>query len=108
MTDITVGQNPPRPAPVAPHALSYLDTPSLWSWLATTDHKRIAILYAITITFFFLIGSGAIGRDSARTDDAASRFVSDEAYNRLFTLHGVIMVWFFLIPIHPDDRSAIS
>ncbi len=101
MTDITIGQNPPRPSPVAAPAHSYLDTPSLWSWLATTDHKRIAILYAITVTFFFLIGSGAMAVIRLELMTPQADVVSDEAYNRLFTLHGVVMVWFFLIPSIP-------
>jgi len=101
MTDITVGQNPPKPAPVDAPAHSYLDTPSLWSWLATTEHKRIAILYAITVTFFFLIGSGAMAVIRLELMTPQADVVSDEAYNRLFTLHGVVMVWFFLIPSIP-------
>ena len=101
MTDITAGQGPSRLSPVQAPAHTYLDTPSLWSWLATTDHKRIAILYAITVTFFFLIGSGAMAVIRLELMTPQGDLVSDEAYNRLFTLHGVVMVWFFLIPSIP-------
>jgi cytochrome c oxidase subunit I len=101
MADITVGQVEPAPPPLPAPTHSYLDTDSLWSWLATTDHKRIAILYAITVTLFFIIGSGAMAviRLQLMTPDGG--LVSDEVYNRLFTLHGIVMVWFFLIPSIP-------
>ncbi len=101
MTDITIGQSSPRRPAAVPPAHSYLDTPSLLSWLTTTDHKRIAILYAITVTFFFLVGSGAMAVIRLELMTPEADVVSDEAYNRLFTLHGVVMVWFFLIPSIP-------
>jgi cytochrome c oxidase subunit 1 len=74
---------------------------TLWSWLTTTDHKRIAILYAISITFFFFIGGIAIGivRLELMTPDGG--LVSADVYNRLFSLHGIVMVWFFLVPSIP-------
>ena len=71
------------------------------SWLLTTDHKRIAILYMVSITFFFFLGSVAIGL--ARLNLLSpSGIVDAETYNKLFTMHGVIMVWFFLIPSIPN------
>ncbi|MBE7185720.1 MAG: cytochrome c oxidase subunit I [Methylobacterium mesophilicum] len=75
---------------------------TLSSWLFTTDHKRIAILYLISVTFFFFIGGIAAGL--MRTDLLTPQgdFLSNEGYNRAFTLHGVIMVWFFLIPSIPN------
>ena len=101
MADITIGQAGPAPQPIPAPEHSYLETTSLWSWLATTDHKRIAVLYAITVTFFFFIGSIAMAviRLQLMTPDGG--LVSDEVYNRLFTLHGIMMVWFFLIPSIP-------
>lgn len=102
MTDIAVGQREPRPRALPAPEHTYLDTRSLWSWLSTTDHKRIAILYAISVTFFFLVGSGAMAVIRLELMTPQGNFVSDEAYNRLFTLHGVVMVWFFLIPSIPN------
>ena len=101
MADITIGQTEPAPSPMPAPAHSYLETTSIWSWLSTTDHKRIAILYAITVTLFFFIGSVAMAviRLQLMTPDGG--LVSDETYNRLFTLHGIVMVWFFLIPSIP-------
>jgi cytochrome c oxidase subunit I len=101
MTGITIGQREPRQPAAAAPAHSYLETKSLWSWLSTTDHKRIAILYAITVTFFFLIGAGAMAFIRYELMTPNGDILSDETYNRLFTLHGVVMVWFFLIPSIP-------
>ncbi|WP_419825439.1 cytochrome c oxidase subunit I [Sphingomonas sp.] len=71
------------------------------SWLASTDHKRIAILYAASITLFFFVGGAAATIMRAELIHPAGDFLSDESYNRLFTLHGIIMVWFFLVPSIP-------
>jgi cytochrome c oxidase subunit 1 len=74
---------------------------SLRSWLLSTDHKRIAILYLASITLFFFIGgtAAALVRYNLIVPEGLIR--SAETYNRLFTLHGVIMVWFFLVPAVP-------
>ncbi|MGN6570242.1 MAG: cytochrome c oxidase subunit I, partial [Pseudolabrys sp.] len=71
------------------------------SWLTTTDHKRIGILYALSITFFFFIGGMAAGMVRLELMFPHGEFLSDDAYNRLFTLHGIVMVWFFLVPSIP-------
>src|SRR5690349_10897379 len=75
---------------------------TLGSWLASTDHKRIAILYALSITLFFFLGGATISivRLELFTPDAD--VVTADTYNKLFTLHGVIMVWFFMIPSIPN------
>src|SRR5215471_7338999 len=74
---------------------------SLKSWLLTKDHKRIAVLYFITISIFFAIGGtfAALVRVELLTPQAD--LVSSETYNKLFTMHGVIMVFFFLVPSIP-------
>lgn len=83
-------------------AASYLQAGhTVLSWLTTTDHKRIGILYALAITFFFFIGGLAIGVVRLELMSPTGYFLSDEAYNRLFTLHGIVMVWFFLVPSIP-------
>ncbi len=71
---------------------------SVKSWLLTKDHKRIALMYLIAITFFFFLGGVAalIMRLELLTPQAD--VVQAETYNKLFTLHGVTMVFFFLIP----------
>src|SRR5689334_5305697 len=81
---------------------SYLtDGLSIGSWLGTHDHKRIAILYAITITAFFFIGGAAATLIRLELATPAGDLVKAETYNKLFTMHGVVMVWFFLIPSIP-------
>jgi cytochrome c oxidase subunit I len=73
----------------------------LRAWLTTHDHKRIAILYALGITFFFFLGGAAatLIRLNLITPDGA--LLTAETYNKTFTFHGVVMVWFFLIPSIP-------
>jgi|SRR5689334_16046550 cytochrome c oxidase subunit I len=75
---------------------------SLRSWLLTTDHKRIAILYLISVTLFFFIGGAPAALIRADLLTPQGDLLSNEGYNRAFTLHGVIMVWFFLIPSIPN------
>ncbi len=77
------------------------DNYGIKSWLLTRDHKRIALLYLISITFFFLIGSVfALGiRIELLTPQGD--FVQADTYNKLFTMHGIVMVFFFLIPSIP-------
>jgi len=73
----------------------------LASWLLTKDHKRIAIMYLISISvMFFLGGLFAVG---IRLELATPQgdFVAADTYNKFFTAHGVIMVFFFLIPSIP-------
>lgn len=72
-----------------------------WSWLTTLDHKRIGILYTATITVLFGIGGAAAALIRLDLLTPHSQLVSLETYNKLFTTHGVIMVWFFLIPSIP-------
>ena len=69
------------------------------SWLLTRDHKRIALLYLAGVTFFFFIGGAFAVLIRLELATPVGDLVSDETYNKLFTMHGVMMVFFFLIPI---------
>lgn len=71
------------------------------AWLFSTDHKRIGILYAVSITALFVLGAVAAGIIRIALLSPTAAIVPPGAYNKLFTLHGVIMVWFFLIPSIP-------
>jgi cytochrome c oxidase subunit 1 len=71
------------------------------SWLLTTDHKRIALLYLISITLFFFVGGIAAMLFRLELLTPPGDLVQPETYNKLFSLHGIIMVWFFLIPSIP-------
>src|SRR6187401_3575298 len=86
----------------AEKAGSYLDAPhGIASWLLTKDHKRIAMLYLISITIFFMIGGlFAAGIRTELLTPEGDLFTAD-MYNKLFTLHGVVMIFFFLIPSIP-------
>jgi len=69
------------------------------SWLLTTDHKRIALLYLLSITFFFFIGGFFALLIRLELLTPAGDLVQADTYNKLFTMHGQVMVFFFLIPI---------
>jgi cytochrome c oxidase subunit 1 len=71
------------------------------SWLLTRDHKRIAILYLFTTAFFFVIGGTAAAIIRLELLTPAGDLVSSDTYNKLFSIHGIIMVFFFLVPIAP-------
>src|SRR5262252_1383448 len=73
----------------------------LRSWLLTTDHKRIALLYLASITFFFFVGGAAAVLMRLELLTPQGDLVQSETYNKLFTMHGIIMIFFFLIPSIP-------
>src|SRR6266849_2177878 len=71
------------------------------SWLLTVDHKRIALLYLIAITFFFFLGGAFAVMIRLELITPQGDLFQSETYNKLFTMHGIIMVFFFLIPSIP-------
>jgi cytochrome c oxidase subunit 1 len=71
------------------------------SWLLTRDHKRIAMLYLLSVTFFFFIGGIFALLIRLELLTPAGDLVQSDTYNKLFTMHGQIMVFFFLIPAVP-------
>ncbi|PYS84393.1 MAG: cytochrome c oxidase subunit I [Acidobacteria bacterium] len=71
------------------------------SWLLTKDHKRIALLYLVSVTFFFLIGGAYAGAIRLELLTPQGDLVQSQTYNKLFTHHGIMMVFFFLIPSIP-------
>jgi cytochrome c oxidase subunit 1 len=73
---------------------------TIGSWLLTKDHKRIALLFFASITFFFFIGgiAATLIRMHLATPEG---LLQPDIYNRMFTMHGIVMVWFFLIPSIP-------
>lgn len=80
----------------------YLNDGYGWkSWLLTKDHKRIALLYLVSITFFFLLGSlyAMVIRLEMLTPQGD--LVQSNTYNKVFTHHGVLMIFFFMIPSIP-------
>jgi cytochrome c oxidase subunit 1 len=71
------------------------------SWLFTTDHKRIALLYLLSITFMFFIGGAAAVLMRLHLITPQGTLVQPETYNKLFTIHGIVMIFFFMIPSIP-------
>src|SRR4051812_34370038 len=71
------------------------------SWLLTRDHKRIAILYMLGVTFFFLLGGVFATLIRLELMTPQGDLMQAETYNKMFTMHGVMMVFFFLIPAIP-------
>lgn len=88
-----------RPSGIQENYLNVKKT--LASWLLTVDHKRIAILYMISITIFFAVGGAAAGLIRLALATPHDTFFNSETYNKLFTIHGVLMIFFFLIPSIP-------
>jgi cytochrome c oxidase subunit 1 len=81
---------------------NYLNAESgLKSWLLTQDHKRIAILYLIAITAFFMVGGLMAVLIRLELATPAGDLLDSNTYNKVFTMHGVIMIFFFLIPSIP-------
>src|SRR5215467_918204 len=101
----TIVQEPrlsPTPPPHEPQAETYLNIAhGVASWLLTKDHKRIAILYLITVTVMFFLGGAAITIVRLNLMTPNGTLISADTYNRLFTMHGVVMVFFFLVPVVP-------
>lgn len=71
------------------------------SWLGTLDHKRIALLYLFSVTLFFLIGGVAALIFRVELMFPQGAFLESDQYNRLFSLHGIVMVFLFLLVAIP-------
>ncbi|MDG2307209.1 MAG: cytochrome c oxidase subunit I [Candidatus Binatia bacterium] len=73
----------------------------VWSWLATKDHKRIGLLYLVGITVMFGLGGLAALAIRLELLTPGGDLMGDDTYNKMFTTHGVIMIFFFLVPSIP-------
>src|SRR5919199_874812 len=86
----------------APPKVNYINAQyGLKSWLLTKDHKRIALLYLGSISFFFFLGSIYAMMIRLELLTPQGDLVQSQTYNKLFTHHGILMVFFFLIPSIP-------
>lgn len=77
------------------------DEKGVWAWMTTVDHKKIGLMYLASVAFFFAFaGFLAI---ALRTElwEPATNFIDADTYNKYFTLHGAMMVFFVLIPSIP-------
>jgi cytochrome c oxidase subunit I len=80
----------------------YINTNYSWkSWLFTLDHKRIAILYLVSVTLMFFIGGFGAMMVRLNLISPQGAIISNQTYNKMFSMHGVVMVFFFLVPVIP-------
>src|SRR5690242_2451005 len=101
---ITTSVDPATPEPgrtKAPKTYFEEGGQTLSAWLLTTDHKRIGLLYLISIIFYFAIAAVAAALMRLELITPPGDMVTSETYNKLFTIHGTLMVWFLLIPFIP-------
>ena len=96
-----MSKTPPSPVHQMPREHYLNATYGIRSWLLTTDHKRIALLYLASVTFFFFIGGLFATMIRIHLLTPSGYLVTPETYNKLFTMHGVAMIFFFLIPSIP-------
>src|SRR4030081_1027885 len=88
--------------PPAPSRVNYINAEyGLKSWLLTKDHKRIALLYLGSSSVFFFLGGLYAMFIRLELLTPQGDFLSSATYNKFFTQHGIIMVFFFLIPSIP-------
>src|SRR5262249_13056056 len=88
-----------KPVMPARHYLN--DNYGIRSWLLTKDHNRIAVLYLFSITFFFFIGGIFASLIRLHLLTPNGELFQADTYNKMFTMHGVNMIFFFLIPPAP-------
>ncbi|MFL6285902.1 MAG: cbb3-type cytochrome c oxidase subunit I [Pyrinomonadaceae bacterium] len=83
-------------------AVNYLNADyGIKSWLLTKDHKRIALLYLVSVTFFFALGGAYAAAIRIELLTPQADLMQSQTYNKVFTHHGIMMVFFFLIPAIP-------
>jgi len=82
--------------------LNYLTNgTTLKSWLLTKDHKRIALMYLVSVSAFFLMGGLYAATIRLELLTPATDLIESATYNKVFTQHGILMIFFFLIPSIP-------
>ena len=91
----------PAEAPVY-QEINYLNVDrGVMSWLKTLDHKRIGVMYFVSVLVAFLLGGifAMLVRLELTTPEPT--LMSANTYNRMFTLHGMVMIFLFMIPAIP-------
>jgi cytochrome c oxidase subunit 1 len=73
----------------------------IWAWMTTVDHKKIGLMYLASVAFFFFVGGMLALLLRTELLTPARTFIDADVYNQIFTLHGAIMVFFFLVPSVP-------
>lgn len=84
-----------------PQTSFYFAKRGLFSWIFTLDHKRIGLLYLYSVGFFFLVAAGLGVAMRLELLNPGRDLMDPQTYNQVFTLHGVIMIFLFIIPSIP-------
>lgn len=101
ISNTSTAKGAPEPSPNE-KPVNYINVShTLSSWLLTKDHKRIALLYLFSVSIFFAIGGLAAGMIRAELMFPRGSLLQSEGYNRMFTAHGAIMIFFFLLVAIP-------
>jgi cytochrome c oxidase subunit 1 len=74
---------------------------SVWSWLSTKDHKRIGILYCVSLALVFLVAGVLALLMRAELSGPGETIMANDTYNQVFSMHGIMMVFLFLVPSIP-------
>src|SRR3954462_15460017 len=93
---------PTTPLPAVPQIVAHevRPEPRGWvSWITTTDHKRIGILYLVTTFAFFLIGGVGALMMHLQLGAPENTLLEPQTYNELFTMHGTTMIFLFVVPV---------
>ncbi len=97
--EFPVDENPPK---------NYLNVEKgIKSWLFTIDHKRIGLMYLASVVLFFAVGGFLALTLRLELWEPARTFMDADTYNRIFTLHGAVMVFLFIIPSIPAALGNI-
>src|SRR3954469_6947081 len=78
---------------------SWAEPTGLVAWLSTVDHKRIGLRYGVTAAGFFLAGGVEAAVMGTQLAPPGERFLTPEAYNQLFSMHGLTMIFLFVTPM---------
>src|SRR5579883_1367683 len=72
---------------------------AIGSWITTTDHKKIGVMYMFTGFFFFLVGGSEALLIRTQLAVPNNTFLSPDLYNQIFTMHGTTMIFLFVMPM---------
>ena len=99
MASVAVPKRSPLSEALKGVRLSAADYGSIWSWIATVDHKRIGILYGVSAFVFFMLGGVEALLLRVQLAQPDSGFLDPDAYNRLFTMHGTTKIFLVVMPM---------
>src|SRR5487761_573417 len=78
---------------------NYLEGGGIYGWLTTIDHKRIAVLYGVTAIVLMALGGMEAMMVRTQLMVPNNHFLSAQAYNQFFTMHGLTMIFLVIMPL---------